>query len=195
MSVLLLQIGCFALIPLGAYLLVRTIKFGKSFFFGEVLLELPFAMQQGAFTVTKAGVYAIWQKGELFKRTPVDQFKSVVYDDSANQQVTLYPSFMRLRMNDGSMSRMELATFSAEPGRYRLELQAGSSFSGLEKAASSLFASLPTNTSNYAIQVRQSQPFYYKLLMIPLLLAALQLMINGLTWGLQADQLAPTLFK
>lgn len=194
MSVLLFRILCFTAIPVGIYVLVRAIKFSKSSFYGELLLELPFAMQQGAFTVTEAGVYAIWQKGEMFKRTPVDQFKSVVYHGSTNQPVTLYPSVMRANMNDGTMARMELSTFSAEPGPYRLELQAGSSIGGLEKAVSSLF-SKPPDTSRYAVQVRRSQPFYFKILMVPLFLAAGWLMIGGLVGGLLADQIAPTLFK
>lgn len=194
MSVLLFRILCFAAVPLGVYVLVRAIRFSKSSFYGELLLELPFARQQATFTVTEAGVYAIWQKGEMFKRTPVDKFKPVIYYVPTNYQVALYPSLMRASMNDGAMGRMELSTFSAEPGPYRLELQDGSSIGGLEKAVASLF-SKPPDTSRYAVQVRRSQPFYYKILMVPLFLAAGWLMIGGLIGSLLADQIAPTLFK
>ncbi|MFD2145448.1 hypothetical protein [Mucilaginibacter antarcticus] len=56
--------------------MIKTIRLLKGVFNGEVLAEIPFTQKVTVFNITKPGIYAIWQKGQLFQRTPVDKFKN-----------------------------------------------------------------------------------------------------------------------
>ncbi len=158
-------------------------------FNGKILLELPFEEKEGVFTIDKKGTFAIWQKGKIFSRTPVDKFKPCITNVDNGQKVKLYLSLLRPSVNGFSEARMELFTFSAEPGNYKLELMPGSSISGIEKIISAPVSGLKLNTKKYRLQVRESQPFYFMLLSIPLFTISGCGMIFGFVGGILADQL------
>lgn len=50
------------LIPIGAFLLVKGIRFSQKSLNGRVLLEIPYLQANGQFTIVKAGYFSIWAK-------------------------------------------------------------------------------------------------------------------------------------
>jgi hypothetical protein len=158
-------------------------------FSGKVLLELPFKQKSATFEITQPGVYAIWQKGQYFKKLPVDKFKPEIYNQATKEKIALSPSLFRPNSNDGITVKIELFRFSAEPGTYIIDLAAGSSITKLESVLSSLFPAKKADIDKYYILVRESQPFYYVIIGIPLIVISGLLMIGGLVIGILADQI------
>lgn len=185
----LLRIMLFCLIPIGAFLLYKSIMMVRKTFGGKVLLELPFTQKSATFEIPQAGVYSIWQKGQYFKKLPVDKFKPVICNELTKEKIALTPSIFRPNSNDGITVKIELFRFSAEPGKYSIDLIEGSSITKLETVISSLFPAKKADINKYYILVRESQPFYYVLLGIPLIVVSGLLMIGGLVIGILADQI------
>jgi hypothetical protein len=174
----------FALIPLGVVVLIMAIRLVKKSFAGNVLLEIPYAQKTAIFNIMEAGVYSIWQKGQFFRKLPVDQFKPVITNKATGETISLFPSIFRPNSNNGVTVKMELFRFSAVPGTYTLELVEGSSISGLERAISRIFPAKKADLSQYYILVRESQPFYYVIAGIILMCLAGFMMIGGLVAGI-----------
>jgi hypothetical protein len=174
----------FALIPLGVIVLVLAIRLVKKSFAGNIISEVPFAQKVSFFRLTESGVYSIWQKGQFFRKLPVDQFRPVVYNNVSEEKVFLFPSVFRPNSNDGKIFKMELFRFSAGPGMYRMELTEGSSISGVESFISRIFPAKKADLNQYYILVRESQPFYYVIAGILLMCMAGFMMIGGLVFGI-----------
>jgi hypothetical protein len=71
MSLILYRVLFFCMVPFGIFILVKTIRMLKGVFSGEVIAEIPFTQKEVKFEIVKPGIYAIWQKGQLFRKTPV----------------------------------------------------------------------------------------------------------------------------
>lgn len=174
----------FLLIPLGALILLKAIRVVRNGFAGQVLLEVPFRQKTGDFEIKEPGVYAIWQKGEYFRKLPVDQFRPVITNIQTKEQIRLIPSIFRPNSNDGRMVKIELFRFSADPGTYTLEIGPGSSVSALEGFVSKLFSARKVNLDHYSLLVRESLPFYMFIAGLLLLLLGSFCIIGGLVAGI-----------
>lgn len=158
----------------------------KGIFSGEVIAEIPFTQKEILFNITRPGVYAIWQKGQLFRRTPVDKFQLKLNKVPLGEDVSLPRSFFSPYVNGMDTGRMEMNRFSAESGSYRLTVVEGSSISLFEKIALNLFPAKPVDYSQYFIQVRESRPVYYMIAAIPLFALCGFCIIGGLVAGFMA---------
>ena len=90
----------YLLIPLGLCLLYLGIKYTIRFGRAKMLYEMPYVNKEGTFTLERAGMYGLWISGKMFTKAPI----------------------MRTRVNGITHSRMELYTFDAVPGTYRLSI-------------------------------------------------------------------------
>jgi hypothetical protein len=189
MSLIIFRILFFCLVPVGIFILVKAIRMLKGVFNGEVLAEIPFTQKEVRFEVKKAGVYAVWQKGRLFQRTPVDKFALQIHREPSGEQVPLHISIFRPHLNGMDTGRMEMNRFSAEPGSYLLQIVEGSSVSFFERVFSSVIPGKPVNYSEYFIQVRESRPVYYILAAIPLFTLCGFCIIGGFVAGLLAPDI------
>lgn len=188
-----IRIACFCLVPIGIYMLIKAIQQLRRAFNGNILTDIPYSIKRADFTVPAAGHYAIWQKGRLFKRTPVNQFRPLITNNLTNETVALSPAIAGASSSDGYASRMVLFNFRADPGDYRIELVEGSSVGGIQRLLADALTppgSAPPDLTHYSIQIRQSIPFYMTLISIPLLLLGVFCIIGGLIVGL----LAPKIF-
>jgi len=185
-NITLCRILCFCLVPVGIYILVKTIRMLKGVFSGEVIAEIPFTQKEIVFNLTRPGIYAIWQKGQLFRRTPVDKFKLELIKVPSGEKVSLPKSFFSPYLNGMDTGRMEMNRFSAESGSYRLSIVAGTSVSVFEKIVLSLLPAKPVDYSQYFLQIRESRPVYYILAAIPLFALSALLIIGGLVAGFMA---------
>jgi hypothetical protein len=174
----------FALIPVGVVVLILTIRLLKKSFAGKVISEVPYAQKVSFFRIKQPGVYSIWQKGQFFRKLPVDQFRPVIINNVTEEKVPLIPSLFRPNSNDGNIFKMELFRFTATSGMYRLELTEGSSISGVESFISRIFPAKKADLSQYYILIRESQPFYFVIIGILLLCLAGFMMIGGLVFGI-----------
>lgn len=188
MQILYIKIFFFCLMPIGAYILYHGIKILRKSFNGKVMLEMPYLQQAGDFTILKSGIYSVWQKGEMFRKTPLDQFSSHIYEKESQQELNLSYSLMSPRSNDFSTGRMEIYTFYAKPGVYELRLQDGSSVSAIESTISKLIPLPNVDLSKYYIQIRESQSQWVTLLGIPITLVGAFGVLGGFVLGLLADQ-------
>ncbi|MEO5911620.1 MAG: hypothetical protein ABIP95_12075 [Pelobium sp.] len=187
--ILYIRIFFFCLIPIGAFILYHGIKILRKSFNGKVMIEMPYLQQKAEFTIIKSGIYSIWQKGELFRKTPLDQFSTHIYEKASQQELNLMYSLMSPRSNDFSSGRMEIYTFDATPGVYELRLESGSSVSAVASFVFKLVPLPSIDLSKYFIQVRESQSQLFTLLGIPICLAGGFGIIGGFVLGLLADQL------
>jgi len=189
MSKTVIQLFFFCLIPVGVFILIRAIRLVKKSFSGDILLEIPFSGKISDFEITKSGVYSIWHKGQVFRKAPLHLFKPSVRNSTSSEELALIPSVFRPNTNNGRIGRTELFRFSAAAGKYQLKLMEGSSITQCERAISNLFPLKPVDLGNYFIQIRESQPLYYVVIGILLLILAGFLIIGGLVSGILADQL------
>jgi hypothetical protein len=174
----------FALIPIGVVVLIMAIRLLKKSLAGNIISEVPFAQKVSFFRLKEPGVYSIWQKGQFFRKLPVDQFRPVVFNNVTEEKVSLFPSIFRPNSNDGTTFKMELFRFTTGPGMYRMELTEGSSISGVEKFISRIFPAKKADLSQYYIQVRESQPFIFVIFGILMLCLSGFMMIGGLVFGI-----------
>ncbi|GGG60207.1 hypothetical protein [Epilithonimonas arachidiradicis] len=189
MNILLIQILFFCLIPIGIFILVKAIQILIKTFNGKILLEIPYLHKGGQFCVTKAGYFSVWQKGQMFKQTPIDKFKLHIYEKSTNEEIKLNSSFLRPQTNNFSTGRMEFYRFYASVGNYEIEFREGSNVSKLESLIGAMLPLQPADLSKYFIEIRQSQPQIITLLAIPMVLIGLFGAVGGLVMGLIADQI------
>ena len=161
----------------------------KGVFNGEVIAEIPFTQKEITFNITRPGVYAIWQKGQLFRRTPVDKFQLKLNKIPSGEVVSLPKSFFSPYLNGMDTGRMEMNRFSAQSGSYQLTIVEGTSVSIFEKIALSLVPAKPVDYSQYFIQVRESRPVYYMLAAIPLFTLSAFFILGGLVAGFMAPSI------
>jgi hypothetical protein len=186
MSLTIFRIFFFCLVPIGVFILVKTIRMVRGIFNGEVIIEKSFTIKEIQFEIKKAGVYAIWQRGKLFQRTPVDKFALKLFRDPSGEAVSIGISIFRPHISNLDTARMEMNRFSAEPGRYRLQIVEGSSVSVFERLIMKLFPAKPVDYSQYFIQVRESRPVYYMIAAIPLFTLCGFCILGGFVAGFMA---------
>lgn len=189
MVIIFLRIALFCLIPVGIFLLIKTIRMLKKTFNGKVLAEIPFTQKETTFNLPESGVYAIWQKGQLFQKTPVDKFEMQLSRESNGEGVTLTTSLLRPNMNGFETGRMEMKRFYAKSGSYKLILRESSENSSFEQVFSDLFPAKMVDYDKYFIQVRESGPAYQMFLAVPLFLLSGFLIIGGFVCGLLLPQM------
>lgn len=189
MIITLLRIVLFCLIPVGIFLLIKTIRMLKKTFNGKVMAEIPFTQKETTFNLPEKGVYAIWQKGQLFRKTPVDKFEMHLSRESDGEGIALTTSFLRPNMNGFETGRMEMKRFYAESGNYKLILRESSENSSFEQVFSDLFPAKMVDYNKYFIQVRESGPAYQMFLAIPLFLLSGFMIIGGFVCGLLLPQM------
>lgn len=189
MVLILIRIGLFSLIPVGIFVLIKTLGMTKKIFNGNIILEIPFTQKEATFQVPKNGAYAVWQKGQLFRKTPVDQFEIQILRERDGTVVSLSPSFMRPNTSNFDTGRMEMKRFSAESGSYKLILRDGPGISSFEKGLSNLIPAKEVDYNKYFIQVRETGPAYHMFLAIPLFLLSGFMILGGFVLGLLAQQI------
>lgn len=189
MIIILLRIALFCLIPAGILLLIKTLRMLKKTFNGKVMVEIPFTQKEITFHLAESGVYAIWQKGQLFRKTPVDQFEMQLSRESDGAGVTLTTALLRPNMNGFETGRMEMKRFYAESGKYKLILRESSESSSFEQVFSELFPGKMVDYDKYFIQIRESGPAYQMFLAVLLFLLSGFLIIGGFVCGLLLPQM------
>jgi hypothetical protein len=173
---------------IGIFILIKGIMMLMRFFNQKIILEIPYTCKTERFKVDKSGGYSIWQKGKLFQKTPVDKFRPVITNESTGEQLSLTGSIFRTKINNGSTARMQLFTFYAPIGNFRLELSEGSSISQLEKSISSLIPGKEMEPGSYFIQIRENQPKYLVIVGIPLTILGFGFFIGGIILFATFDQ-------
>ena len=189
MKLILIRILFFCLIPIGIFILVKAIQLFRKTFNGKLIIEIPYLQNGGKFSVTKAGNFAIWQKGQMFKRTPVDKFKLHIVEQLTKEEIKLYFSILRPHTNNFSTGRMELYRFYAPIGNYQIEFREGSNVSKLESLVSSIIPVKSVDLAKYFIEIRESQSQLMTFLAIPMILLGMFGTIGGLVLGILADQI------
>jgi hypothetical protein len=189
MSLTLFRILFFCLVPVGIFILVKTIRMLKGIFNGKVLAEVPFTQKEVIFEVTTPGIYAVWQKGQLFRRTLVDKYVLELMKEPSGEQVALARSFFNPHVNGFDGARMEMNRFSAQAGHYRLILKEKSGASIFEGLFYRLFPARPIDYTRYFIQVRESRPVYYMIAAIPLFTLSGLFIIGGFVAGFMAPHM------
>ena len=189
MNLILIRILFFCLIPIGIFILVKAIQLFRKTFNGKLIIEIPYLQNGGKFSVTKAGNFAIWQKGQMFKRTPVDKFKLHIVEQLTKEEIKLYFSILRPHTNNFSTGRMELYRFYAPIGNYQIEFREGSNVSKLESLVSSIIPVKSVDLAKCFIEIRESQSQLMTFLAIPMILLGMFGTIGGLVLGILADQI------
>ena len=189
MNPLNLKILLFCLVPIGFFILFKGIKLLMNGFNGKVLLELPYNNRAGLFTISKSGTYSIWQKGPLFKKTPVAKFRPQVRNTANSQVIKLHYSILSTRVNGFSDGRMQLFTFKADTGNYELILGAGTSVFSFQDILAKAIPLADIDLEHYFIQVRESQSELVNLLSILIILLGAGCTVAGFVLGSFADTL------
>ncbi|PYE39758.1 hypothetical protein [Psychrobacter fozii] len=184
MSILSIKILLFLIVPVGIFTVFKAIKLLRNAFNGDVLLSLPYHDNVGSFTIPKSGVYAIWHKGPVFKKTPLAQFRPHISSTSTGKEIKLNPSILSPRSNNFATGKMELFTFRAEAGHYELKLVPGSSTSRLQAISGNAIPLADIDLNRYSIEVKKSQSQVLTILAIPLLLLSILGVVGGLIIGL-----------
>ncbi|WP_345951101.1 hypothetical protein ABDD95_06530 [Mucilaginibacter sp. PAMB04274] len=186
MSLTIFRTLFFCLVPLGVFILIKAIRMLKDIFNGEVIAEKPFTEKEIHFEVKKKGVYAVWQKGRLFRRTPVDRFALKLFSVPSGEPVPIDASVFRPHSSSLDTARIEMNRFFAEPGHYRLQIVEGSSVSLFERLLFELFPGKPVDYSQYFLQVRESRSAYYMVAAIPLFILCAFCIMGGFVAGFMA---------
>lgn len=190
MDLTLARILLFGLSLAGIPLLVFAIRLISGAFAEKIIVEVPHTQKEAPFSIARAGTYSIWQKAPLFKRTPVGEFRPEIRSDQSDRPLALRASLLRPTVNNGLAGRMELFTFFAPAGQYRISLAKGASVSRIELALSTL---LPIRTTaapaDYSLQVTKARSPFILLAAIFLCLIAAGCIIGGFVLGILAHQL------
>lgn len=189
MEPILFRILMFSMIPIGIFLLVKVIRMLKKTFNGKIITEIPFQQKSTTFELPESGHYAIWQKGQLFRKTPIGDIKLQIQDESGTI-IRLNPTWFSLHKNGGDTGRSELKKFTAPAGKFTLSILDQTDSNFLRKMLKDTLPVKPVDQNYYFIQIRESQPVYYFLIAIPLLTLSGFLMIIGLVAGLVGPQIA-----
>ncbi|QDW23376.1 hypothetical protein FFJ24_000425 [Pedobacter sp. KBS0701] len=193
MSLTIIRVLFFCLVPIGVFILVKAILMLKGIFNGEMIVEIPFTQKEVTFEISRPGIYAIWQKGKLFRRTPVDKFQLKLSKVSSGENISLPRSIFSPRLNGFDTGRMEMNRFRADIGSYCLNIVGGSSVSSFEKVVAGLFPAELFNYNEYFIQVRESRPMYDMVAAIPMFILAGFCIFGGIVAGITAPDIVAAL--
>ena len=149
MTIILLRILFFCLVPLGVFFIFKGIQLARKAFSGAILLEIPYNQRTGQFSIPTSGAFTIWQKGRLQKRPRVTNIQPIIRHTVTQQEVPLYSVRSQVSSNNGSVGRVQIFSFDAQAGSYTLQLVESA---GFDK---------PVDLSKYFIQVSERQPSYY----------------------------------
>ncbi|WP_146131468.1 hypothetical protein [Mongoliibacter ruber] len=152
-------------------------------------MEISYEEGYGKFSIEEAGKFSIWQKGQLFKKTPVDSFRPYVLNVDTEEEVPIRTTLMRAHVNGFSEGRMELFTFDAPVGNFALVLSEGKSINLLEQVAGKITPFQKMGIDKYFIQVRKSVSgltTFYSILMI---FGGGVLVIGGIVFGVLIGKL------
>jgi len=158
-----IQILFFGLIPVGIVILFFSIRHVKRTYSGNIILEIPYALESAEFILDKPGNYSIWQIGEFFRKAPLDEFRPEITDLTTGLQIKLSSRIFRPNANNGWKARMKIFRFSAPPGKYILELKECSSISSAEHRLIVMITAGMVDYEKYFIQIRESQPLLLNL--------------------------------
>ena len=189
MIILSIRILLFILVFIGIFIVFKAIKLFSNAFNGIILLTLPYNDNAGSFTVSKSGIYAIWHKGPLFKKTPLTQFRPHILNTATDKEIKLDRSILSTCSNNFDTRRMELFTFRAETGHYELKLVPGSSTSRFQAMIGSAIPLADIDLNHYSIEIQKSQAQILTILAIPLLLLGIAGIVGGLVVGLLAEKI------
>ena len=187
MTLLTVRILFFCLIPIGIFILVKAIKLLLKTINGTLITETPFTQKEIEFTIPKAGKFAIWQSGPLFKKTEFGSFEVKITSLSSSNLIEIYRSVFGPTVSGFKTARMELYNFTANAGQYSMRLSDVEA-SGFVKIISSLVPAQPVNPAEYFIQIRESRPAFFMVISILLILIAFFCIVGGFIIGLLADQ-------
>ncbi|QIP17079.1 hypothetical protein G8759_32805 [Spirosoma aureum] len=151
---------------IGLYLLIQGVKHIQKAVDSPVLLKLPLTQKNGQFDLPQAGAYSIWQSGRTLQRAPVKLLAPAIFDLQTGEKLIVHPTFSTVRINNGWEGRIQLFTFWAKAGQYRLEL--------------TIDASTLNTESPYFLEIRARRPGYILVLGILLLLLAAFCLLTGL---------------
>ena len=184
-----MQILLFSLIPVGILLLVISVKSVRKTFSGDTILELPYTTKIAEFLIKKPGYYAVWHKGQFFRRAPLDEFRPVITNKFTGEAVNLSPSLFRPNTNNGVTAKMELFRFRALEGKYVITLEEGASISTPEQKLIELIPARKADPDQYYILIRESQSRLAAFAGVILIAISGLLIIGGFVTGLLADQI------
>jgi hypothetical protein len=179
-----IQFLSLGLIPVGIVVLIFSIKLIKKTYSGNVILEIPYNRKSAEFILDKPGNYAIWHKGQFFRKAPLDEFKPEITELSTGLKIKLSSRLFRPNANNGRNASMEIFRFSALTGKYMLELKKGSSISGVENSMIGTIPAEMVDYDKYFIQVRESQPRFLSLAGIVLIVLGVSCITGGLVFGI-----------
>lgn len=108
------------LIPTGFFLFIISVKGAIRFAKSEMIYEMPYESGIGTFTLAAKGKYGLWISGQMFRKSPVGEFGLILTNERTGQSVSLCAPLVRTVVNGFDKSRMELYSFQAEPGTYRV---------------------------------------------------------------------------
>jgi hypothetical protein len=180
MTVILLRILFFFLVPLGIFFIVKGIKLARKAFSGAILLEIPYSQRTGQFTIAIPGEFTIWQKGKFQKRGVATNLQPIIRHAATQQEVPIYRVRSQIYSNNGSVGRLQLFSFSARDGSYTLELSEGSGQPNLESFLTRVIPQKPLDLSKYFIQVSKRQPTYFIVFGVLLILLGAFATIGGM---------------
>ena len=183
MITILIKILFFSCIPLGIILLVFAIKKLRKKFNQHSVLEFPYQYTSHLFHIKEAGIYAIWLKGPLLKKTPVTKFEPRIVNADTKINVTLNKPFFRTQLNGYKQGQIKLFYFTVKEGDYEIRILEGSSSSKIEGLISQVLPNSAPEDS-FFIQLKKSRPFYITILLILLIIISAGLIFGGLVLGL-----------
>lgn len=189
MSILSIRILLFIIVLIGIFIVFKAIKLFSNAFNGVILLTLPYNDNADSFTVSTSGVYTIWHKGPLFKKTPLTQFRPRILNTATDKEIKLNRSILSPRSNSFDTGRMELFTFKAKAVHYELKLVPGSSTSRFQAMIGGAIPLADIDLNHYSIEIQKSQAQILTILAIPLLLLSIAGIVGGLAVGLLAEKI------
>lgn len=175
----------FLLAPVGGVLFALGIRTVRRSFLGPIVAELGMEDGRATFEIASPGVFGLWCRWPMFRRSPLASIDPVVIDDATGSPVPLRHSIFRPNSNDGVTAWFEFRRFAAAAGRYRLELRSGSGLpTAIERTLNRLVPLPPADPSRCAIQVRESQSAAWLVVGIPLLVLSGMMLIGSLVGGI-----------
>lgn len=130
------------------------IKYLVRFAKAEMIYEMPYSKEEGAFKIPAKGRYGLWLSGKMFKKGPLGEFGFKLIKQDTRQVIPLCQSIARTTMNGLDTARTELYCFHAEAGDYILALTDEASLKDkLVASAANVISRQDIDYSLFSIQV------------------------------------------
>ncbi len=95
-------------IPIGFILFVMSIKYLVRFAKAEMIYEMPYSKEEGAFKILAKGRYGLWLSGKMFKKGSLGEFRFKLVKQDTRQVIPLCQSIARTTINGLDTARTEL---------------------------------------------------------------------------------------